>query len=105
MPGPGAAAWPAGKQRDKALTSFWILSLTPPPHTHTHGGCQAGAALTHDGPTWRQPLCTADLTRMRPAPFALSLARVGFIKRSECRRGLCLTPLSLVSRARSHPGV
>nr|XP_020741307.1 nitric oxide synthase-interacting protein isoform X2 [Odocoileus virginianus texanus] len=79
---PGSSAGPAGKDKDKALPSFWIPSLTP----------EAKATKLE-----KPPLRMSDLTPVRFTPLDSSVDRVGLITRSE--RYVCAVTRDSLSNA------
>ncbi|KAJ1072892.1 hypothetical protein K5549_015035 [Capra hircus] len=87
---PGSSAGPAGKDKDKALPSFWIPSLTP----------EAKATKLEKPvtcPMSGKPLRMSDLTPVRFTPLDSSVDRVGLITRSE--RYVCAVTRDSLSNA------
>uniref|UniRef100_A0A452G0I6 Nitric oxide synthase-interacting protein n=1 Tax=Capra hircus TaxID=9925 RepID=A0A452G0I6_CAPHI len=99
---PGSSAGPAGKDKDKALPSFWIPSLTPEAKA-TKLEKPAPSPSSHHlsrivtCPMSGKPLRMSDLTPVRFTPLDSSVDRVGLITRSE--RYVCAVTRDSLSNA------
>ncbi|XP_059940688.1 nitric oxide synthase-interacting protein [Mesoplodon densirostris] len=76
---PGSSAGPTGKDKDKALPSFWIPSLTPEAKATKLEKPSRIVTCPMSG----RPLRMSDLTPVRFTPLDSSVDRVGLITRSE----------------------
>ncbi|XP_078295628.1 nitric oxide synthase-interacting protein [Panthera onca] len=90
---PGASAGPTGKDKDKALPSFWIPSLTP----EAKATKLEKPSRTVTCPMSGKPLRMSDLTPVRFTPLDSSVDRVGLITRSE--RYVCAMTRDSLSNA------
>uniref|UniRef100_F6SN22 Nitric oxide synthase-interacting protein n=1 Tax=Equus caballus TaxID=9796 RepID=F6SN22_HORSE len=90
---PGPSAGPAGKDKDKALPSFWIPSLTP----EAKATKLEKPSRTVTCPMSGKPLRMSDLTPVRFTPLDGSVDRVGLITRSE--RYVCAVTRDSLSNA------
>uniref|UniRef100_A0A7N5JAH5 Nitric oxide synthase-interacting protein n=1 Tax=Ailuropoda melanoleuca TaxID=9646 RepID=A0A7N5JAH5_AILME len=90
---PGSSAGPTGKDKDKALPSFWIPSLTP----EAKATKLEKPSRTVTCPMSGKPLRMSDLTPVRFTPLDSSVDRVGLITRSE--RYVCAVTRDSLSNA------
>ncbi|XP_069407331.1 nitric oxide synthase-interacting protein [Ovis canadensis] len=90
---PGSSAGPAGKDKDKALPSFWIPSLTPEAKATKLEKPSRIVTCPMSG----KPLRMSDLTPVRFTPLDSSVDRVGLITRSE--RYVCAVTRDSLSNA------
>ncbi|MXQ93006.1 hypothetical protein E5288_WYG017586 [Bos mutus] len=90
---PGCSAGPAGKDKDKALPSFWIPSLTPEAKATKLEKPSRIVTCPMSG----KPLRMSDLTPVRFTPLDSSVDRVGLITRSE--RYVCAVTRDSLSNA------
>lgn len=90
---PGPSAGPAGKDKDKALPSFWIPSLTPEAKATKLEKPSRVVTCPMSG----KPLRMSDLTPVRFTPLDSSVDRVGLITRSE--RYVCAVTRDSLSNA------
>ncbi|KAM9224347.1 nitric oxide synthase-interacting protein isoform 1-T1 [Dugong dugon] len=90
---PGPSAGPASKDKDKALPSFWIPSLTP----EAKATKLEKPSRTVTCPMSGKPLRMSDLTPVRFTPLDSSVDRVGLITRSE--RYVCAVTRDSLSNA------
>ncbi|XP_065754825.1 nitric oxide synthase-interacting protein isoform X1 [Phocoena phocoena] len=90
---PGSSAGPTGKDKDKALPSFWIPSLTPEAKATKLEKPSRIVTCPMSG----KPLRMSDLTPVRFTPLDSSVDRVGLITRSE--RYVCAVTRDSLSNA------